>query len=115
MPAHDNPARSRPSPVAPQALDKQPGLTTDSDATKVAYMELDQIPPLGGVADELAAVPALRALADRMEDAAVERALFEGWSWTQVAEALAVTRQAVHKKHQPRLAESGIPLRRRNG
>ncbi|WP_417235417.1 hypothetical protein [Arthrobacter sp.] len=77
-------------------------------------MELNQIPPLGGVADELAAVPALRALADRMEDAAVERALTEGWSWTQVAEALAVTRQAVHKKHQPRLAESGIPLRRRN-
>lgn len=78
-------------------------------------MDMMQIPPLGGVADELAAVPALRALADRMEDAAVERALTEGWSWTQVAEALAVTRQAVHKKHQHRISDSGIPLRRRNG
>ncbi len=54
-------------------------------------------------ADALAAVGALRRLADRVEDAAVERALADGWSWTDVAEALGVTRQAVHKKHAPRL------------
>jgi hypothetical protein len=54
-------------------------------------------------ADALAAVGALRRLADRVEDAAVERALADGWSWTDVAEALGVTRQAVHKKHSPRL------------
>lgn len=54
-------------------------------------------------ADGLAAVVALRRLADRLEDAHVEHALCEGWSWTQVAEALGVTRQAVHKKHARRL------------
>jgi DNA invertase Pin-like site-specific DNA recombinase len=58
-------------------------------------------------ADGLAAVVALRRLADRVEDAEVERALREGWSWTQVAEALGVTRQAVHKKHAKRLAAGG--------
>lgn len=54
-------------------------------------------------ADGLAAVVALRRLADRLEDAQVERALREGWTWAQVAEALDVTRQAVHKKHAKRL------------
>lgn len=71
--------------------------------------------PLSGPADRLAAVVALRELADRLEDAAVEVAMRDGWSWAQVAEALGVTRQAVHKKHQHRLAGSGIDLRRRNG
>jgi transcriptional regulator with GAF, ATPase, and Fis domain len=56
-------------------------------------------------ADGLAAVVALRRLADRMEDAEVERALKEGWTWAQVAEALGVTRQAVHKKHARRLRD----------
>jgi len=71
--------------------------------------------PIGGTADDLAAVVALRELADQLEDAAVERALREGWSWAQVAEALGVTRQAVHKKHLQRVAAIGLDLRRRNG
>jgi DNA-directed RNA polymerase specialized sigma24 family protein len=54
-------------------------------------------------ADALAAVGALRRLADRIEDAAVEQALLAGWSFTDVAEELGVTRQAVHKKHAVRL------------
>jgi predicted ArsR family transcriptional regulator len=70
--------------------------------------------PLGGVADGLAAVVALRELADRLEDAEVEHALRDGWSWTQIADALGVTRQAVHKKHLRRVAAAGIALRRRN-
>ena len=70
--------------------------------------------PIGGAADDLAAVLALRELTDLREDAAVERALREGWTWSQVAEALGVTRQAVHKRHLKRIAASGIPLRRRN-
>lgn len=56
-------------------------------------------------ADGLAAVVALRRLADRLEDAEVERALGRGWTWSQIAEALGVTRQAVHKKHARRLRE----------
>jgi transcriptional regulator with GAF, ATPase, and Fis domain len=54
-------------------------------------------------ADGLAAVVELRRLADHIENAAVERALRDGWSWSEVAEALGVTRQAVHKKHARRL------------
>lgn len=50
-------------------------------------------------ADGLAAVVALRRLADRLENAEVQRALADGWSWARIAEALGVTRQAVHKKH----------------
>lgn len=57
-------------------------------------------------AEGLAAVVALRRLADRLEDAEVERAVRRGWSLAQVAEALGVTRQAVHKKHAKRLEET---------
>ena len=64
-------------------------------------------------ADGLAAVVALRRLAERLEAAEVERALRDGWSWSDVAEALGVTRQAVHKKHAKRLTATDIPLRRR--
>ncbi|MGE0026474.1 MAG: hypothetical protein AB7O78_11405 [Thermoleophilia bacterium] len=63
-------------------------------------------------ADALAAVAALRRLADRVEDAAVEEAVRAGWSWSDVAEALGVTRQAVHKKHARRL-DAGTGRRRK--
>jgi len=64
-------------------------------------------------ADALAAVAALRRLADHLEDTAVERAMRSGWGWPQVADALGVTRQAVHKKHAKRLIDAGVELRRR--
>jgi hypothetical protein len=64
-------------------------------------------------ADALAAVTALRRLADRIEGSAVEQAMRTGWTWPQVAEALGVTRQAVHKKHAKRLIAAGVALRRR--
>jgi biotin operon repressor len=64
-------------------------------------------------ADALAAVAALRRLADQLEDSAVEQAMRAGWSWPQVAEALGITRQAVHKKHARRLIAGGVTLRRR--
>ena len=66
-------------------------------------------------AESLAAVVALRRLADRVEDAEVERALRSGWTWAEVAEALGVTRQAVHKKHARRLNAAGVGSRRRGG
>ncbi len=80
----------------------------------VAYMDRTTPSPIGGAADDLAAVLALRELVELREDAAVERALRDGWTWSQVAEALGVTRQAVHKRHLKRLAGAGISLRRRN-
>lgn len=64
--------------------------------------------------DGLAAVVALRRLADELEAAMVERALRDGWTWSQVAEALGVTRQAVHKKHAHRLDGLGVKMRRRD-
>lgn len=73
----------------------------------------DKVPPAQDPADRLAAVVALRRLADQLEDAAVEQAMRSGWSWPQVAEALGITRQAVHKKHAKRLIAAGVTLRRR--
>ena len=64
-------------------------------------------------ADGLAAVVALRRLAEQLEAAEVERAMRAGWGWPEVAEALGVTRQAVHKKHAKRLIAGGVELRRR--
>ncbi len=51
----------------------------------------------------LAAVVALRRLADQLEQAAVGRAIEQGWTWSQVAQALGVTKQAVHKKFAHRI------------
>ena len=76
----------------------------------MAEIEID---PTSGPADGLAAVVALRRLADVLEDTEVERAMRSGWSWPQVAEALGVSRQAVHKKHAQRLIAAGVDLRRR--
>lgn len=47
----------------------------------------------------LRAVRSLRELAERLETLQVSRARELGWSWQEVADALGVTRQAVHKKH----------------
>jgi hypothetical protein len=81
-------------------------LTKRRLSTKVATVNEAATELPADPADALAAVVALRRLADRIEDAEVERALREGWTWSQVAEALGVTRQAVHKKHARRLADA---------
>jgi hypothetical protein len=47
----------------------------------------------------LRAVRALRDLADRLEVLQVSDARNRGWSWQQIADALGVSKQAVHKKH----------------
>ncbi len=75
-------------------------------------MPVDYEPPRDP-ADGLAAVVALRRLADQLEAGEVERAVRDGWTWSLVAEALGVTRQAVHKKHAKRLKAVGVETRRR--
>ncbi|NLH99600.1 MAG: hypothetical protein GX446_08920 [Chthonomonadales bacterium] len=77
-------------------------------------MREDRSHQLSEIADGLASVVALRQRADQLEAAEVERAMRSGWTWSQVAEALGVTRQAVHQKHAKRLTEAGVDLRRRH-
>jgi DNA-directed RNA polymerase specialized sigma24 family protein len=48
--------------------------------------------------EALAAVVALRRLADTLERKAVRTALDQGWSWSRVAQALGVSKQAAHKR-----------------
>ncbi len=48
--------------------------------------------------EALAAVVALRRLADRIERGAVRSALQQGWPWSRIALALGVTKQAAHKR-----------------
>lgn len=69
--------------------------------------EPTEMPSADDPAAAIAAVIALRRLADRLEREAVERAVDEGWTWQQIAQALGVTRQAAHKRHAARLRSRG--------
>lgn len=68
--------------------------TTSDEALGVASGATSADPALG-----LRSVAALRRLADRLEDLQVGRARQLGWSWAEIASALGVSKQAVHKKH----------------
>lgn len=61
----------------------------------------------------LRAIASLRALADRLELAQVEAGLRAGMSWQSVADALGVSRQAVHKKYARKIDQT-IPVPRRS-
>lgn len=67
------------------------------DAGSTLAAAAGQDPALG-----LRAVRALRVLADRLETLQVDRARTLGWSWQDIADALGVSRQAVHQKHRRR-------------
>ncbi len=66
-----------------------------ADATTVAAAASSKDPAVG-----LAAVGSLRTLLESLEELQVGNARDHGWSWQQVADALAVSRQAVHKKYR---------------
>jgi len=50
----------------------------------------------------LRAVRALQRLQERLEAIHVSNARDQGWSWQDIAEALGVSRQAVHQKYNRR-------------
>jgi DNA-directed RNA polymerase specialized sigma24 family protein len=75
-----------------------------SEATKLAGAASSADPDTG-----LRAVASLRVLLESLERLQVESARAEGWSWQQIADALGVSRQAVHKKH----GSGGLLKRRR--
>jgi hypothetical protein len=50
----------------------------------------------------LGAVRALRHMQERLEAIHVANARDHGWSWQAIAEALEVSRQAVHQKYNRR-------------
>jgi len=59
------------------------------------------VPPPDDPEAALAAVVALRRLANQLERAAVAHAIGAGWTWAQVGQALGVSAQAAHKKLGP--------------
>tara|TARA_R100000306_G_C4349339_1_gene129291 strand:+ start:533 stop:781 length:249 start_codon:yes stop_codon:yes gene_type:complete len=81
-------------------------VVTTSTSTSIA------VPDPSDPEAAFASVIALRRLADRLELAAVNVAIRHGWSWTDVAAALGVTRQAAHKKFAHRVEQSNKHRRR---
>lgn len=78
-------------------------------STQVADVAADTSDPRAG----LRAIASLRALTERLELSQVEAGLRSGMSWLEVAEALGVTRQAVHKKYAKKIDQT-IPVPRRS-
>ena len=76
---------------------------------KVAKTAADTTDPQAG----LQAVASLRKLADVLELRQVEAALRAGMSWQKIANALGVTRQAVHKKYAKKI-DPTIPIPKRS-
>ena len=68
-----------------------------AEATELAHEVSSNDPAVG-----LRAVAALSRLLDRLEALQVENARRLGWSWQEIADALGVSKQAVHKKHTRR-------------
>jgi Homeodomain-like domain len=76
-------------------LSRQVDNVTDLDFLNEAMSSAD--PALG-----LGAVRALQRLQERLEAIHVANAREQGWSWQAIADALEVSRQAVHQKYNRR-------------
>jgi transcriptional regulator with GAF, ATPase, and Fis domain len=61
--------------------------------------DIKSLPSPDNPEEALAAVVALRVVADKLERKTVKKAIEQGWSWSKIAEALGVTKQAAHKRH----------------
>ena len=84
---------------------RQVTLTYMIELPDVAHLDLGQAADAAGTADPavgLRAVHALQRLQERLELIHVANAREQGWSWQAIAEALGVSRQAVHQKYNRR-------------
>ena len=61
--------------------------------------DIKSIPQPSNPEDALDAVVSLRHMAQQLERKAVKEAIAQGWSWSQIAEALGISKQAAHKRH----------------
>ena len=68
------------------------------DTSQIAAIATNTSDPRAG----LRAVTSLRVLADTLELRQVEAALRAGMNWQDIADALGVTKQTVHRKHARR-------------
>lgn len=75
-----------------------------TEATDLAAAASSADPKIG-----LRAVVALRRLLEGLEHLQVANARRRGWSWQEIADALEVTRQGVHKKHAGRVPAHDSP------
>ena len=66
-------------------------------ATKLANAAGSRDPAVG-----LRAVASLRQLVEELQELQVTNARTSGWSWQEIADALGVSKQAVHKKYAGR-------------
>jgi Clp amino terminal domain, pathogenicity island component len=62
--------------------------------------------------ERLQAITALREELERLEAEAVRDAISAGQSWSQVAEALGISKQSAHRRHAKRLSEPAPPRER---
>ncbi len=69
-------------------------MTPMSEATELASETASPDPHVG-----LRAVRALRLLLEKLELIQVRNARAQDWSWQEIAEALGVSKQAVHQKY----------------
>ncbi|MFC4006341.1 helix-turn-helix domain-containing protein [Nonomuraea purpurea] len=68
-------------------------------------MEVNQLAEAAAGQDPgvgLPAVSALKTVLEELEAMHVSNARAQGWSWEQIADALGVRRQTVHRKHARR-------------
>ena len=68
-----------------------------NEATKLANAAGSRDPATG-----LSAVASLSLLLEELQELQVENARAHGWSWQEIASALGVSKQAVHKRYAGR-------------
>jgi DNA-directed RNA polymerase specialized sigma24 family protein len=76
-----------------------------SELSDLSHLDMGAAADAAGNADPaigLRAVRALKRLLERVEAIHVANARKQGWSWQAIAEALGVSRQAVHQKYNRR-------------